>query len=36
MSAAEQEDTEEDDFFDEQRLSDELDQALEAPVEERA
>ncbi len=32
VSAAEQEDAEEDDFFDEQRLSDELDQALEAPV----
>jgi hypothetical protein len=34
VSAPEEEDAEEDDFFDEQRLSDELDQALEAPVEE--
>ncbi len=32
VSAPEEEDAEEDDFFDEQRLSDELDQALEAPV----
>ncbi len=30
---AEPEDEEDDDFFDEQRLSDELDQALEAPIE---
>jgi hypothetical protein len=34
VTAAEQADSEEDDFFDEQRLSDELDQALEAPIEE--
>ena len=34
VSAAQQDDGEEDDFFDEKRLSDELDQALEAPVEE--
>ncbi len=34
VSAAEQEVDEEDEFFDQQRLSDELDQALEAPVEE--
>jgi hypothetical protein len=34
--AAEEEDAEDDDFFDGQRLSDELDQALEAPVKEES